>query len=115
MFLFSAGRSVDYCTWEKFEAKCKPNEVVMMESARYGQMKIGKCVKRDFSYLGCAANVLTHMDSLCSSKRECSVTIPDQTLRDMRPCSELEAYLQASYSCVKGNIHVDILNSILPL
>ena len=113
MFLFSAGRSADYCTWEKFEAKCKPNEVVMMEAARYGRMRIGKCVKRDFGYLGCAANVLTHMDSLCSGKRECSVTIPDQTLRDMRPCSELEAYLQASYSCVKGNI--DILNSVLPL
>ena len=102
MFAFLAGIAKDYCTWEKFEAKCGLNEVVMMDAARYGRMRIGKCVKRDFGYLSCAANVLTHMDSLCSGRRECSVTIPDQTLRDMRPCSELEAYLQASYSCVKG-------------
>ena len=65
-------------------------------------MRIGKCVKRDFGYLGCQSSVLHYLDTLCSGRRDCSFQIPDQTLRDMRPCSELESYLEASYSCLHG-------------
>ncbi len=77
--------------------------MVVMETARYGRMKLGKCVKRDFGFLGCAADVLSHMDAKCSGRKQCSFAIPDETLKDMKPCSELDTYLQASYGCVKGN------------
>lgn len=92
----------EYCTWDTFEASCAPDEVIVMTSARYGRMKLGRCVKKNFGYGGCAADVLAHMDRLCSGKRKCTTTIPDQNMRDMRPCSELESYLEAGYECVKG-------------
>ena len=92
----------EYCTWDTFEATCGPNEVIMMKTARYGRMRLGRCVKKNFGYGGCAADVLTYMDRLCSGKRKCTLVIPDPTMRNMKPCSELEAYLEASYECVKG-------------
>ncbi len=99
---FSGLAPIEYCPAERFEAKCGESEVILMEKANYGRMRIGKCVKRDFGYLGCQTSVLHYMDSLCSGRRDCSFQIPDQTLRDMRPCSELESYLEASYSCLHG-------------
>ena len=94
---------MEYCAGENFEAKCGENEVIVIEKASYGRMRIGKCVKRDFGYLGCQADILYHMDRLCSGKRECKlIKIPDQTLRDTRPCSELESYIHASHFCQKG-------------
>ena len=45
----------EYCEMETFTAKCWENEVIMMQSALYGRMKIGKCVKLDFGFMGCKA------------------------------------------------------------
>jgi len=40
-----------------------------MLSARYGRMRQdGRCVKRDYGYVGCAADVLAHVDRLCSGR-----------------------------------------------
>ncbi len=99
------GLPMDYCAGENYEAKCGENEVIVMEKASYGRMRIGKCVKRDFGYLGCQTDVLHYMDGMCSGKRECAlIKIPDQKLRDMRPCSELESYIHAAHSCQKGMV-----------
>ena len=75
-----------------------------MKTARYGRMRLGRCVKKNFGYGGCAADVLSYMDRLCSGKRKCSLIVPDKTMKDMKPCSELESYLEASYECVKGRL-----------
>ena len=37
----------EYCMLETFHARCKDNEVIVIQSATYGRMKIGKCVKED--------------------------------------------------------------------
>ena len=98
---------MEYCAGENFEAKCGENEVIVVEKASYGRMRIGKCVKRDFGYLGCQADILYHMDGICSGRRQCTlIKIPDQTLRDTRPCSELESYIHAAHFCQKGIICV---------
>ncbi len=73
-----------------------------MEKARYGRMRIGKCVKRDFGYLGCQTDILHYMDGQCSGRKDCDFLIPGKTLRNMRPCSELESYVHASYACLTG-------------
>ncbi len=108
-----AGIPMDYCAGENYKAECGENEVIVIEKASYGRMRIGKCVKRDFGYLGCQTDILHYMDGMCSGKRECAlIKIPDQKLRDMRPCSELESYIHAAHSCQKGMI---ILQSSLML
>ena len=92
----------DYCQFESFDANCDEDEVVLMKSARYGRMRVGRCVARDYGYITCAADVLEEMDKRCSGSRKCHFNIP--TLRDTyQPCpKDLTAYLEASYSCVKG-------------
>ena len=37
----------EYCVRETLEARCKQNEVIMMQHALYGRMKIGRCVAED--------------------------------------------------------------------
>ncbi len=92
----------DYCQFESFDASCDTDEVILMKSARYGRMRVGRCVARDYGYISCAADVLEEMDRRCSGSRKCHFNIP--TLRETyQPCpKDLTAYLEASYSCVKG-------------
>ena len=49
---------VEYCPWETFKATCKEDEVIAMETARYGRMRLGRCVKNDLGYVGCFTDVL---------------------------------------------------------
>ena len=54
MYFYILAVSVkDYCVVDSFMAKCKDNEVVMMQHARYGRMKIGRCVSTNLGHLGC--------------------------------------------------------------
>ena len=64
-FVFNSGLQ-DYCPWESFNAKCQKNEVIVMEVARYGRMRLGRCVKNDLGYVGCFSDVIQILDSKCS-------------------------------------------------
>lgn len=76
----------------------------MMVSAHYGRMQPGRCVSRNYGSVGCSVNVLSHMDEVCSGRQTCRFVVPDERLREMRPCPiDFAAYLEASYRCVKGN------------
>ena len=46
-----AGDSHEVCLSEEFEAECASGHVILVSSARYGRMRLGRCVKRDFGYL----------------------------------------------------------------
>ena len=86
----------------------------MMLSARYGRMKIGRCVKRepgfepmlqDLRYLGCSADVLHILSTSCSGRSECSLRVNDQTFNDIKPCYDnLKMYLSVTHICVSGMI-----------
>lgn len=90
----------EYC-WQTFNASCDKNEVIVMNSALYGRMRLGKCLKKDY-YVGCQADVLPFMDDLCSGKQYCELDIPDNKLQTMVTCrDDLMAYLEAVYKCVK--------------
>jgi len=106
---------MEYCSGEDFEPRCHGNDVIMMLSARYGRMKIGRCVKRepgfepmlqDPRYLGCYADVLGTLSALCSGKSECSLRVRDQ-IDNTVPCyGNLKMYLEVAYICVSGMLHV---------
>ena len=40
-----------------------------MEVARYGRMRLGRCVKNDLGYVGCFSDVIQILDSKCSGIR----------------------------------------------
>ena len=75
----------------------------MVTDAVYGRMKYGRCVKRDYGYVGCSADVIAHLDSMCSGLASCEVHIPDPALDRANPCpKDLKTYLDVSYECVHG-------------
>ena len=49
MLIYSADYlGKEYCIYERFEAECSSNDVIVMKSAMYGFMGTGRCVKHDF-------------------------------------------------------------------
>ena len=92
----------EYCQLEVFHASCAPGHVVMMTSAVYGRMRIGRCVKQDYGFIGCSADVLRFADRLCSGRQICQFPVAD--LHGNQPCpDDLTPFLEASYRCVPGN------------
>ena len=49
--MFSVGVR-DYCETETFNASCHHGEVIVMKSALYGRMRLGRCVRKDLGYIG---------------------------------------------------------------
>lgn len=92
----------EYCESEEFKPSCGPDHVIMMTEALYGRMKIGRCVKIDYGYVGCYADVLEHLDGVCSGRHSCSIRIPDASLDVSNTCpKEFKTYLNASYTCIE--------------
>ena len=93
----------DYCNGEEFSSRCLPHEVVVMETAVYGRMQIGRCVKNDLGFLGCQADVIETMDRKCSGLSQCTFTVTNKEITDdVRCLADLKTYLNVSYSCLKG-------------
>lgn len=93
---------VDYCDTESFRASCSSqDEVVMIERASYGRMRLGRCVETDMGHVGCQADVLRTADRRCSGRTSCEIRVPDAELEKSRPClRELKTYLEITYSCL---------------
>ena len=84
-------------------ASCDPDEVIAMELAHYGRMRLGRCVKGDLGYIGCSADVLDVTDRKCSGRHRCEIRIPNEEFERTKPCyMELKSYFEAQYHCVKG-------------
>lgn len=97
----------EYCYYEKFEAKCQDDEVIIMVSALYGRMRFGRCVRTNFGFIGCMMDVLNLLDRRCSGRSSCSVDVVEPTFDNIRPCNiELKSYLEAEYQCNKGNKYI---------
>ena len=91
----------EYCEGQTFEARCSAeDEVVLMQSALYGRMRLGRCINGDFN-IGCSKSVLPYFDSLCSARETCDVTV--RNLVEIHPCQrDFMSYLEASYQCIEG-------------
>ena len=98
-----AVETTDYCLAEVFEAECAEREVIMIRQARYGRMRIGRCVRTDFGFVGCYADVLDIVAMRCSGRRRCSLRVPDPLFEKTTGCNaEFKSYFEVSYSCVPG-------------
>ena len=95
--------ATDFCSTEEFSARCKNGHVILITSGRYGRMRIGRCVRVDFGFVGCYADVVDVLDRHCSGRQQCQLRIPDPEMDERRPClSDLTRYLEASYRCIPG-------------
>ena len=49
----------DYCNWETFQASCDQGHVIMMTSAKYGRMRLGRCFHETSSKIvGCQDDII---------------------------------------------------------
>ena len=93
----------EYCDTEVFRAECSDGEVIIVDRAMYGRMRLGRCVEMDLGHIGCSRDVLPIIDRRCSGKRVCEIRIPDAEFESTRPClKELKTFLEANYRCVTG-------------
>lgn len=92
----------EYCWPQSFNISCPGRSVIMMEKARYGRMRKGRCLTSDI-HVGCSLEVLVEVDRRCSGRQNCYIAIPDTVLHRLQPCpKDLLAYLEASYKCILG-------------
>lgn len=90
-----------------FRAECSgSDEVLLITEAKYGQMRLGRCVQTDYGYVGCYADVRDYLNSRCAGRRRCEQQQPDPVLIeavvDANCPKEFKAYLYIDYLCVKG-------------
>ncbi len=93
----------EYCDDKSFSPSCSASdEVIIMEEATYGRMRLGKCVPDEYAHaLGCTSNVLPFVEQQCSGRRSCFGVLRD--VNAMGICeSPVRNFLEASYSCIKG-------------
>ena len=94
----------EFCQFDKFEASCEHDEVVIVDTAQYGRMRAGRCISGE-GYIGCSADVRVYLDGHCSGRRQCSVSVASLT-DIVQPCRrDFTSYLEASYTCMKGECH----------
>ena len=95
----------EYCQLETLEATCPDDDdVILIQYAQYGRMRIGRCLTRDY-FVGCTADVTVQLDAKCSGRRHCHVAVPDHSLLKALSCPrDLVAYLDAEYSCIRGRM-----------
>ena len=62
----SADLKRDYCNWETFSAQCSPGHTILMTTANYGRMHLGRCIPETYdregkpSVIGCAENIMRY-------------------------------------------------------
>jgi len=72
-------QEVSVCHSGYFRAKCAWDELLVIARARYGRMRINKCVSENFGYVGCSIDVIDVLDRHCSGRRSCYVRVFDGT------------------------------------
>lgn len=92
-----------YCNSDHFTARCKASEVILIEQALYGRMRMSRCVRENFGYIGCARDVTTIVDGICSGRRSCTLKVLDETFLPTEPChNDLKSYLEVKHRCITG-------------
>lgn len=106
--------SGEFCDYETFEADCDSHETLMISSAVYGHISMGKCIKIDLGVFGCQADVTNILQHHCNGKTSCSLAVNDEALRNTAPCTAgIAVFLRATYMCVKGKFLVQLFVIIL--
>jgi len=101
--VYDTGQVQEFCQEDTFSASCPDDHVIIMKSASYGRMRLGRCVRGDYGYLGCFTDDLAFMDSKCSGANSCKFQVFNSGLGQNSRCPpDISPYLEASYSCHPG-------------
>jgi len=88
---------------ERVDIQCGNGEIIAVESARYGRMRLGRCVRTDYGYIGCSTDVTDVLAGRCSGRRRCYVVNIEVLFAASNACpADLKSYVEVSYSCTIG-------------
>lgn len=98
--------------------RCAVGEVLVISHARYGRMRISRCVREHFGYVDCSVDVVDVLDRHCSGRQSCSIRVLDDNFDNVRPChDDLKSYLEVRHQCLKGqptiSLHVLYIARVL--
>ena len=94
---------IEHCVDESFNPRCDNGKLILIHTALYGRMSLGKCISTDLGYIGCKADALQVLDNECSGYSSCEVAATDKSIKPQGGCIEgLQSYLEVEYSCVDG-------------
>jgi len=96
---------LDVCKWQSFDAQCDADsEVIIIDQATFGRMRLGSCLAQDYGHVGCFSDVRRLMERRCAGRQRCHVQLPDVELdRSPHGCPpDLLAYLEVEYHCQTG-------------
>ncbi len=93
---------MDICNAERSTISCGHNAIIMVTSAEYGRMEIGRCIPDDNDFMGCTNNVLHLLDKQCSGRRDCDIEVPNSDIEKANTeCLKvLRIYLHVAYNCI---------------
>ena len=103
LFIFFS-EVAEVCIGEDSRISCSNNDVIVMTSAEYGHMSLGRCLVKEDQYLGCSNDVMSTFDRWCSGRKTCDFGIPNDELEEMNNnCLHfLTKYLKLDYACLSG-------------
>ena len=105
MYVPGASATVtETCYDGTFHPQCHSGDVILINSAQYGRMKLGQCIETDL-LLGCSADVMPLIDRECSGAPTCQVRVDNSNdyLKDINQCpKDMLAYLEIDYTCLTG-------------
>jgi len=95
--------AMEYCLEQQLDTQCGSDEIIVVDTASYGRMRLNRCVHTDYGFIGCGTDVTDVLAGKCSGRRRCRVVNIEALFAASRVCpTDLKSYLEVSFSCIKG-------------
>lgn len=93
----------EYCTSERFNARCSSFEILLVRRALYGRLAAGRCITAEYAHaIGCFSDVTSYVDEVCSGRTNCSLLVASLD-SIAQPCAkDFKSYLEVTHECVRG-------------
>ena len=81
---------------------------MVVRTALYGRMQVGRCISSEPGHVGCYGDVVGVLDMECSGTQQCYMTLPDSRLEHIESTTCIKGvfkYLEMAYDCVEGKTY----------
>ena len=103
LFVVCTVVAMEFCLEQQLDTQCGNDEIIVVENASYGRMRLNRCVHTDYGFIGCGTDVTDVLAGQCSGRRRCQVVNIVVLFAASNVCpGDLKTYLEASFSCVRG-------------
>ncbi|ELU14265.1 hypothetical protein CAPTEDRAFT_224986 [Capitella teleta] len=99
--IFPPEHRATICVYQEHSLQCPKQQSLVIRSAEYGHIGISECIEVDTGHFGCKVDVASVLESRCSGKTSCSISVSDESIRELNPCRKgLDVFIQLTYLCI---------------